>query len=63
VADGEVAVQVSGTVIVDVDAMVEEKVQVQVGDVVQCSADTVGTPQEVQGVEVHLSKAAADRVH
>ena len=59
----EVVVQVDGTGVVDVGVVVEAKVLVQEVDVGQHLVGTVGTPQEVQEAEVHLSKVVASRVH
>lgn len=56
-------VQVDGTGVVDVGVVVEAKVLVQEVDVGQHLVGTVGTPQGVQKVEVHLSKVVANRVH
>ena len=61
--EAEVEVQGDGTGVVDVGAGVEAKVQAQVVGVGQWLVGTVGTPREAQEVVVHLSMAAADRVH
>jgi len=56
-------VQVDGTV-VGAGVMEEEaKTLAQAVDVGQYLVGTVGTPQELQEVEVHSSKVAEDRVH
>lgn len=56
--------QVDDTVVADDEGVtVEAKVLVQVVDVEQRPVGTAGIPQEDRGVEDHLSKAPASRVH
>lgn len=57
-----VVAQVNGTELVDAGVVVGAKVLAQEVGVDQRSVGTVGTPLEVQEVEVHWPKAA-DRDH
>ena len=57
-----VLARANGTGVADAGAMEEANVQAQAVGVGRCLEGIAGTPREVQEVQVHSSKAAADRV-